>query len=275
MRAAGCLSTPLHSCSRVRMWRVAPRTQPQPGAPAGQEPGLLACERRFAPRIDPRAARRSGGRLVRWPTRRDQLLAGGDKGGGASSDRNGVPHYPRTSPHRPQVSPRSATCLACEHGRRRPRSRSGQWRRRALRLVDARRDAAAEHAAARERIRASESLKARQLVEHFGREGVARGSRRTPLRARAYNGTPPMAPAPRLVPQAQRLAGRRWRRQLLRHVDRDKLPGPDHEGGRRTHRPTSDDRLMIGVGARDGESMSLEELLRIRLDARDDWPVAT
>ena len=32
---------------------------------------------------------------------------------------------------------------------------------------------------------------------------------------------------------------------------------------------------MIGVGARDGESMSLEKLLRIRLDARDDWPVAT
>jgi hypothetical protein len=32
---------------------------------------------------------------------------------------------------------------------------------------------------------------------------------------------------------------------------------------------------MIGVGARDGEYMSLEELLRIRLDARDDWPVAT
>jgi hypothetical protein len=130
----------------------------------------------------------AAGDSVRWPTRRDQLLAGGDKGGGASSDRNGIPHYPRTSPHRPQVSPRSATCLACEHGRRRPRSRSGQWRRRALRLVDARRDAAAEHAAARERIRAPESLKARQLVEHFGREGVARGSRRTPLRARAYNG---------------------------------------------------------------------------------------
>jgi hypothetical protein len=107
----------------------------------------------------------AAGDSVRWPTRRDQLLAGGDKGGGASSDRNGIPHYPRTSPHRPQVSPRSATCLACEHGRRRPRSRSGQWRRRALRLVDARRDAAAEHAAARERIRASESLKARQLVD--------------------------------------------------------------------------------------------------------------
>jgi hypothetical protein len=32
---------------------------------------------------------------------------------------------------------------------------------------------------------------------------------------------------------------------------------------------------MIGVGARDGESMSLEGLLRIRLEARDDWPVAT
>lgn len=37
----------------------------------------------------------------------------------------------------------------------------------------------------------------------------------------------------------------------------------------------TDPPLMIGVGARDGESMSLEELLRIRLDARDDWPVAT
>jgi hypothetical protein len=32
---------------------------------------------------------------------------------------------------------------------------------------------------------------------------------------------------------------------------------------------------MIGVGARDGESLPLEDLLRIRLGARDDWPVAT
>lgn len=133
-------------------------------------------------------------------------------------------------------------------------------------------DAAAEHAAARERITASESLKARQLVEHFGREGVARGSRRTPLRARAYNGHSTYG--------TRSAAGTSSANGSLA-VDGDanfyvmstatsfraRITGADVA-------PT-DPPLMIGVGARDGESMSLEELLRIRLDARDHWPVAT
>ena len=33
----------------------------------------------------------------------------------------------------------------------------------------------------------------------------------------------------------------------------------------------SDPPLAVGVGARDGESMPLKELLRLRLEAGDEW----
>ena len=34
----------------------------------------------------------------------------------------------------------------------------------------------------------------------------------------------------------------------------------------------SDPPLIVGVGARDGESIALVDLLRLRLEAGDDWP---
>ncbi len=35
--------------------------------------------------------------------------------------------------------------------------------------------------------------------------------------------------------------------------------------------PPADPPLTVGKGGRDGESMPLEELLQIRLDAGNDW----
>jgi hypothetical protein len=133
-------------------------------------------------------------------------------------------------------------------------------------------DAAAEHVAARDRVRASESLKARELVEQFVREAVARGLRQTPLRARAYNGR-----------STYRTPLRGWylKRNATLAVDGDanfyvmstatsfqaRIAGAQV--------PPADPPLVVGAGGRDGESMPLEELLRIRLEAGDDWTVAT
>ena len=133
-------------------------------------------------------------------------------------------------------------------------------------------DAAAEHVAARERTRASESRKARQLVEQFVHEAASRGLRETPLRARAYNGR-----------STYRTPLRGWylKRNGSLAVDRAgnfyvmstatnflaRFAGADV--------PPADPPLVVGVGARDGESMPLEDLLRIRLEAGDDWPVGS
>jgi hypothetical protein len=133
-------------------------------------------------------------------------------------------------------------------------------------------DAAAEHVAARDRVRASESLKARELVEQFVREAVARGLRQTPLRARAYNGR-----------STYRTPLRGWylKRNATLAVDGDanfyvmstatsfqaRIAGAQV--------PPAHPPLVVGAGGRDGESMPLEELLRIRLEAGDDWTAAT
>jgi hypothetical protein len=132
-------------------------------------------------------------------------------------------------------------------------------------------DAAAEHVAARERVRASESLQARRLVEQFVREAVARGLRQTPLRARAYNGR-----------STYRTPLRGWylKRNATLAVDnganfyvmstatsfRARIAGVEVA--------PADPPLVVGAGGRDGESMPLEELLRIRLEAGDDWTAA-
>ena len=38
------------------------------------------------------------------------------------------------------------------------------------------------------------------------------------------------------------------------------------------HVPPAEPRLVIGEGARDGERIALDELLRLRLEAGYDWP---
>ncbi len=133
-------------------------------------------------------------------------------------------------------------------------------------------DAAAEHVAALERRKAAESVQAQQLVAEFVNEAVRRGVQPGPLRVRAYNGH-----------ATYRTALRGWylKRNGSLAVDVDgnyyvmstatslraRFAGADVK--------PSDPPLTVGVGGRDGESMPLEHLLRLRLDAGDDWPVST
>jgi hypothetical protein len=129
--------------------------------------------------------------------------------------------------------------------------------------------AASVHGAAEERRLADEARQARELIAGFVREAGARGLRPSALTAAPYRG------------------GARYRTGLrgwyLRR-DRSVAIGTDGEfylltvpvslrarlfgAAPRPDRP----RLVIGQGARDGESMPLDRLLRQRLDADDGWP---
>ena len=132
-----------------------------------------------------------------------------------------------------------------------------------------RRRAIPEHGAAVDRQRAAEAEQANRLVAEFARQAHEQGLRPTPLTARAYNGR-----------TTYRTGLRGW---YLR-PDRSMAVGTD--GGfyiltvpasfraRLTGavlRPETP-RLVVGEGARDGESMPLPALLRQRLEAGDDWP---
>ncbi|MEV4412521.1 hypothetical protein [Catellatospora sp. NPDC049609] len=134
----------------------------------------------------------------------------------------------------------------------------------------ARRDhAVAQHAAAERRQRAVETERAMELVRRFAAEAGARGLRTVALTAFAYDG------------------GGRYRTGLRGwyvHRNRTLAVTPDGTyyvlGVPSSLRarllgaqvPPADPPLIVGRGARDGESMPLETLLRLRLDAGDDWP---
>jgi len=130
-------------------------------------------------------------------------------------------------------------------------------------------DAAAEHAAALERKNAAAATQARRLVEEFVREALERGLRPTPLRARAYNGR---------TTYRTRLRGWYLKRNGSLAVDVDGnyyvMSAPTSLRSRFAGADVapSDPPLTVGVGARDGESMPLEQLLRLRLQAGNDWP---
>ncbi|NED95689.1 hypothetical protein G1H11_10230 [Phytoactinopolyspora alkaliphila] len=133
---------------------------------------------------------------------------------------------------------------------------------------DERREAFAAHAAALDRRRAAETEQARKLLLGFVRAMVQRGIQPGPLRAR--------------VPES----GTSYRTNISGwYLRRNKSLGADLEGGYcildvpaslRSRlfgvriEPT-DPPLTVGVGARDGESIALEELLRLRLEAGEDW----
>lgn len=134
----------------------------------------------------------------------------------------------------------------------------------------ARRDhAVAQHAAAEERSRAVETKQAMELVAWFAREAAARGLRTSALTAFAYDG------------------GGRYRTGLRGwYVHRNHTLAITVDGGYYVlgvpsslkarllgaQVPPADPRLIVGRGARDGESMPLETLLKRRLEAGDDWP---
>jgi hypothetical protein len=127
-----------------------------------------------------------------------------------------------------------------------------------------RREAAAEHARALERQKAAETAQARVLIAGFAQQARERGLRPAALTARAQNGR---------AQYRTRLTG--W---YLRHdhslavgVDgefyiltvptsmRSRLTGADV--------PPADPPLVVGAGGRDGDSIPLQDLLQLRLDA--------
>jgi len=131
-----------------------------------------------------------------------------------------------------------------------------------------RREAFTAHTAAHHRQRAAETAQARELIADFVREMVRRGLPPARLRAR--------------VPGSRRtyrtnLSGwyLRRNRSLAVSVEAD-LYLLDTSRSLRALlfaariRPI-DPPLRVGVGARDGESMPLERLLRQRLEAGRQW----
>jgi hypothetical protein len=132
-------------------------------------------------------------------------------------------------------------------------------------------DAAAEHAAFLDRRRAAEEEQARGQLDEFVRAALDRGLRTSTLRARAYNGR---------ATYRTGLTGWYLKRNGSLGVGTDGrfyvLSAPTSLRARLsgTTLAPSDPPLVVGVGGRDGESMPLAELLQLRLDAGDDWPVS-
>jgi hypothetical protein len=126
-----------------------------------------------------------------------------------------------------------------------------------------RRRAVAEHGAALRRRQAAESAQARRLVAAFTTEARLRGLPITALTAQAYNGR-----------GRYRTGLRGW------YLKPDRSVAVSEDGGfyiltvpaslraRLTgvELVPAEPRLVIGEGARDGESIPLETLLRQRLD---------
>lgn len=132
-----------------------------------------------------------------------------------------------------------------------------------------RREAALEHAATLERRRAAETREAQVLIEDFVTTARSRGLRTSSLLARARHGR---------ARYRTGLTGWYLKRNGSLAVTeqgdfyvmsaasslRSRLTG--------TTLDPSDPPLAVGVGARDGESMPLSKLLRLRLEAGDEWP---
>ena len=129
--------------------------------------------------------------------------------------------------------------------------------------------AAAAHAESLERRRRAETAEARALVASFVEEATRRGIRPRRLRATAYSGR---------ASYRTRLRGWLLLRTGSLAVDTEGnfyvLTVPPSFLARivGASPAPSDPPLAVGRGARDGESMSLALLLRLRLDGGDDWP---
>jgi hypothetical protein len=138
-----------------------------------------------------------------------------------------------------------------------------EWARR-------RREAAQEHADRLARRRAAETARASEMIHDFAREAQARGIAAAPLLARAGDRKPTYRTG---------LIG--W------YLTRDGSLGVTTDGdyyhlaaprslksqlfGVRLE--PAEPPLQVGAGARDGESMGLDVLLAMRLNAGNDWPI--
>lgn len=131
-----------------------------------------------------------------------------------------------------------------------------------------RRDAAAEHAARIDRARSAEAEQARALLAGFVAEATARGLPTVALRARAHNGR---------ALYRTGLTGWYLRRNGSLAVDENgdfflmTAPTSLTSRLRGTTLAPSDPPLVVGVGGRDGESMPLPDLLRLRLEDGTTW----
>jgi hypothetical protein len=136
-----------------------------------------------------------------------------------------------------------------------------EWRRQRARAVEA-------HAADAERRLAAETARARRLVSEFAAAARERALRPSPLVAHGYSGR-----------GRYRTGLRGWYLRPDVAVGTDGefylLTVPDSVRGRLTGVTVepAQPRLVVGEGARDGERISLSELLDRRLAAGDDWPV--
>ena len=120
------------------------------------------------------------------------------------------------------------------------------------------------------RARAGETVRAREMILEFVREARRRDIPSGPLLARAGDGRPTYRTG---------LVG--W------YLNRDGSLGVTTAGDyytlvspvslrarlRGVDLQPTDPPLQVGAGARDGESIALDVLLRMRLDAGRDWPV--
>jgi len=136
--------------------------------------------------------------------------------------------------------------------------------------AERRREAAQEHADRLARRRAAETARAREMIQDFTREAQARGITAADLLARAGDGKPTYRTG---------LTG--W------YLNRDGSVGVTTDGdyyhlaaprslkarlfGVRLQ--PAEPPLQVGAGGRDGESVALDVLLSMRLDAGHDWPV--
>lgn len=129
---------------------------------------------------------------------------------------------------------------------------------------DERRQAAAEHAAALERRKASETAQARGLLVDFIATLKERGVEPEPLRAQVVGSN---------ASYRTNLTGWYLRRNRSLAVDVDGnfyILGVQPSLKARVagvHVLPSDPPIIVGQGARDGESMPLAELLRLRLES--------
>lgn len=127
-----------------------------------------------------------------------------------------------------------------------------------------RRQAAAEHAAALERRKASETAQARELLADFIATLKERGVEPEPLRAQVVGSN---------ASYRTSLTGWYLRRNRSLAVDADGnfyILGVQASLKARVagvHVLPSDPPIIVGQGARDGESMPLAELLRLRLES--------
>jgi hypothetical protein len=133
-----------------------------------------------------------------------------------------------------------------------------------------RREAAEAHADRMARTRAAETVRARELVHEFAGEARRRGLATRPLLALAGDGRPTYRTG---------LVGWYLTRDGSLAVTTDgdyfTLASPVSLRSRLfgVRLEPADPPLQVGAGARDGESIALNVLLAMRLDAGDDWPI--